>query len=670
MSLKRQLLIASLLMLLIPWAGLQFVLELDAALREQAVQQLNSQAQRMVRSTNGLLPKANNRASLDASTLYATTLYATTLQRPLNIDGYGDDWPGYDDTESSPEPAANDAISWQAAVDNDALYLLIRVASPSTRYFDPGQPERHYEHLRLYWSADGTTTERHIRTPAPGPVVGWRPGRRPAPDYDITGVWQATGQGYQLELRVPRPTENGGFGFEVRRPDPATGELRSLAGPGVLPALPRLVTRVPRLEQTLENALLPGQHVRVLTPDGWILADSALPVPSQRPQFDSMSPLDIIEQISLNGLRALVRYAQPKPLMLPDATVRINPEPLISEGIVRHGSGPTSLMIKTALTGGNILLLEQSLEQLLALSGNTLGSVIARSTLLIIGLMLVLLGYASWLSWRITRLQRAVRASVDDNGRIVAAMPTTTAKDELGDLSRQFGQMVTNLQGYTHYLESFARRLSHELKTPVAVVRSSLENLSQDDRPDHRETYIQRAHQATDRLSQILQGMSEAARLEQSFDHAEKETFDLATVAAQAAAAYQALSPDHRIEYTGPPAGCALYGSPELIVQLLDKLVDNARDFTPDQGTIEIGLKPDTGGVELSVFNEGSALPDHLAGEIFSPFVSLRDGSDQGHLGQGLLIVRLIAEHHGGTVQAANDGSRRGVCFRVWLPSP
>uniref|UniRef100_UPI0030DD19CF ATP-binding protein n=1 Tax=uncultured Marinobacter sp. TaxID=187379 RepID=UPI0030DD19CF len=244
------------------------------------------------------------------------------------------------------------------------------------------------------------------------------------------------------------------------------------------------------------------------------------------------------------------------------------------------------------------------------------------------------------------------------------------AGDELGDLSRQFSLLVDRLQGYTGYLESFSRRLSHELKTPVAVVRSSLDNLRHASTDQERNNYIQRANSATDRLSQILQGMSEAARLEQALDHAEKETFDLADVLTQTTAAYQSLDPDHRIHYQGPSSGTALHGSPELLVQMLDKLVDNARDFTPSGGQIEVALKVRGPLLELSVFNTGSRLPEHLTHEIFSPFVSLREDQasarGEGHLGQGLLIVRLIAEHHGGSVQALNEPG--GVRFVVSLP--
>ena len=203
------------------------------------------------------------------------------------------------------------------------------------------------------------------------------------------------------------------------------------------------------------------------------------------------------------------------------------------------------------------------------------------------------------------------------------------------------------------------------------MVRSSLENLNHSDSEEERRQYIERAASATERLRQILHGMSEAARLEQSLDHADKEQFDLAEVAAEATAAYQALDSSHQIRYSGPKAGCKITGSPELMVQLLDKLVDNARDFTPQDGLIEVGLETTSEGLCLSVFNEGSTLPEDPTTDIFSPFVSMRDGQEQGHLGQGLLIVSLIADYHGAHVEARNraQGGIDGVCFRVMIPA-
>ncbi len=663
MSLKRQLFVASLLMLLIPWAGLQFVLELDEALREQATDQLQEQARRMAETVGDRLI-GNTAVPADAPVIYAHPVH-----RQLHVDGYGGDWPGYDEEQSqqqwqeSHQTTTLSPLRWQAATDQRHLYLLVRVSRPDIRYFDPGSPDQPHDRLRLIQFHNGEQIERLIRTPAPGGVTAIVPDRNHERDYRITGQWETVGQGYQVELKLPLPPQ--GIRLGVVAEWPGTDGIES-AGTRLNPP-PVLVTRLPLLEQQLSNQMASGQQVRVLEAGGWVIASQAVADKHKRPAFDSLSPLEVVEQIALNSLRALVRFYQPDPRPVDDTAIRSDPQTLPDKGLVRHQDGKSFLMVTQPVFSGRILVLEQSLDQLLSLAGNTLGSVIARSTLLVVGLMLVLLGYVSWLSWRITRLQRAVSASVDDDGRIIGTLPDTRARDELGQLHQHFGQMVDRLHGYNEYLESFSRRLSHELKTPVAVVRSSLENLHHAESDSERTSYIDRATTATDRLSQILNGMSEAARLEQSFDHAEKERFDLAEVMDQTTRAYQQLDADHRIVYKGPAGGCTLHGSPELIVQLLDKLVDNARDFTATGDLIEIRLSPKGKSLELGVFNQGPALPEHLSSDIFNPFVSIRKGTQEGHLGQGLLIVKLIAEHHGGSVTAGNEAN--GVLFTVSLPT-
>ncbi|ENO15504.2 histidine kinase [Marinobacter nanhaiticus D15-8W] len=673
MTLKRQLLIACLLMLLIPWAGLQFVLELDQALRQQAASQLERQTERLA----GII-RRQPEAQLPLQPLPTRILYADALSRPLYLDGYGDDWPTWSEETDSAYTSpvtATEPVQWQAAVDRQNLYLLIRVRQPPGRYFDPGRPEEPHAHLRLYLTLDGQRHTREIRTPAPGPVVAQAKGTSGSSDFRVNGVWQATGQGYQVELRMPRPALNAPVGFEVWHPDTGkSGGYSVLGGMGYDGSkhLPHLIHPISALEAELQPLLAAGQRALVLHDNGWVLADGATPIAASETDFDQLGPWQIVEQIALNGLRAVLRRFQPDPTPLPEDASRYALNTIPKTGLVRHGDDESALVVRTTVKSrGTVpvtLVMEQSLNDILALSGDTLGRVIVRSAFFVGLLVLILLGYASWLSWRIARLQRNVAASFDGDGRLVQRMPASTAQDELGELSRQFSHLVDNLQGYTDYLESFARRLSHELKTPVAVVRSSLENLKHDT-PDVAESpYITRAFQATDRLSQILQGMSEAARLEKSFDQVEPEIFDLADVAGQATAAYQSLDPEHEIHYVGPSAGCMMSGSPELIVQLLDKLVDNARDFTPKGEAIEVRLEDQGVYWRLQVYNAGPPLPEHLASEIFNSFVSLRERPQEGHLGQGLQIVRLITAYHRGQVHARNVLNPAGVMFDVMLP--
>ena len=673
MNLKRQLFVASLLMLLIPWAGLQFVLELDDALRQQARQQLQAQAERLAATAGDQI------IGTPVVRPGEPAIYVEPFAGNLNLDGYADDWPGYDEANQTRNwqritsgKAGETALQWQAATDRRNLYLLIRVSHRQPVFFNPGSPEQAHDRLRLWLEPSGGNLAQEsgrqswlLRTPAPGQLYGLEE-KGGQPDYRLSGFLQGAGDGWQLELKLPMPVDRSRLGFAALwGSDQVTGVSTSVD------PLPVLVSRNLALERQLEPQLNPGQQARLVEPAGWVIARQQADSAVTAPEFDSLSPVQVIEKISLNALRGLVRLYQPEPTSIETDTNRVDVEALPETSLVRHEDDSVWLLTTREVFGGRTLILEQSLDQLLTLSGSALGSVIARSTLIIVALTLVLLGYASWLSWRITRLQRAVSASIDEDGRITGRVPDARSKDELGQLQRHFSLMVDRLHGYNRYLESFSRRLSHELKTPVAVVRSSLENLNHSDSEEERRQYIERAASATERLRQILHGMSEAARLEQSLDHADKEQFDLAEVAAEATAAYQALDSSHQIRYSGPQAGCKITGSPELMVQLLDKLVDKARDFTPQDGLIQVGLKTTSEGLCLSVFNEGSTLPEDTTTDIFSPFVSMRDGQEQGHLGQGLLIVNLIADYHGAHVEARNraQGGIDGVCFRVMIPA-
>lgn len=669
MTLKRQLLVASLLMLLIPWAGLKFVLELDTALREQAMLQLDARAEQLAELAGDRLI---GEPSVHAGT---PALYVTPLTQPFTADGYGSEWPGYDDATSSQpwqSPAAGEArnLQWQAASNGQYLYLLIRVDGRQSRFFSPSAPEQPHDYLKLWLQSPATAVDRSperegwlIRPSAPGELYGQTDTREPRPDYRLKGAWQDHGGGWQLELQLPMPPINSRLGFAAYRE--GTVPMATSLDP-----LPVLVGRRPALERRLSQHLDAGQQARIIEQAGWVIAAVREPGSDSSPAFDSLSPVQVLEQISLNVLRYLIRFYQPEPAFIADQTRKLELQSLPEQGLVQHPDDSRWLLVTKPVFGDRTLILEQSLDQLLTLSGSTLGSVIARSTLIIVALTLVLLGYASWLSWRIARLQRLVSNTVDEDGRITGTLPPSRNRDELGQLQAHFAHMVERLHGYNRYLESFSRRLSHELKTPVAIVRSSLENLAHAQSEAERRQYLERASAATERLRQILHGMSEAARLEQSFEQADREPFDLAEVAARATAAYQGLDAGHEIRYVGPDHGCHLTGSPEHMVQLLDKLVDNARDFTPEQGLIEIGLVQHPERLELSVFNEGSALPEDGSADIFGAFVSHREGSGEGHLGQGLLIVRLIAEYHGGRVEAANEahGGIDGVCFRVIIP--
>jgi signal transduction histidine kinase len=102
---------------------------------------------------------------------------------------------------------------------------------------------------------------------------------------------------------------------------------------------------------------------------------------------------------------------------------------------------------------------------------------------------------------------------------------------------------------------------------------------------------------------------------------------------------------------------------------MLDKLIENAVDFTPPGGTITVKLTRAGSNYELSVENDGPSIPDAMLGRLFESLFEHRQGSDdKPHFGLGLYIVRLIAEFHDGSALAANRSDGSGAIFTVILP--
>jgi len=283
---------------------------------------------------------------------------------------------------------------------------------------------------------------------------------------------------------------------------------------------------------------------------------------------------------------------------------------------------------------------------------------------------LALTTYASWLSSRIRRLRDDAERAIDDKGRVRHALASSDAGDEIGDLSRSFGNVLARLSAYASYQEQMASRLSHELRTPVAVVRSSLDNLKLTPLPDEARVYMGRAHDGLVRLTQILTRMTEASRLEQSLSEVERERVDLASLVASCVDGYRLAYPAAQIEFDPPAETLVIDGASDLIAQMLDKLTVNAVEFAAG-GAVEFRLERSGANARLQVINAGPPLPDTSPERLFDSMVSVRRAAGQTeepHLGLGLYIVRIIAQFHGGHAVAANRSDGAGVVITVTLP--
>jgi len=313
---------------------------------------------------------------------------------------------------------------------------------------------------------------------------------------------------------------------------------------------------------------------------------------------------------------------------------------------------------------------EETTNRIRSVYNRAMEQVVAVTLIAFVLSALTLLLFATRLSTRLRRLRDEAEAAIDSQGRVTKVIAGSAARDEIGDLSRSVSTMLARLAQYTSYLENMAGRLSHELRTPIVVVRSSLENLKMQPLPPDAGVYLARANDGLKRLDTILTRMSEATRLEQLVRKEERERFDAREVVKGSLVGYGAAYPQKKFELDIPNAPVPLLGAPDLYAQMLDKLVANAVDFSTGDEPIRIRLDARDGYATLTVSNRGPRLPEAMKGKLFESMVSVRSSKSgaEPHLGLGLYIARLIAEFHGGSAQAMDREDGSGVVVKVRTP--
>ncbi|MFM7293761.1 MAG: ATP-binding protein [Burkholderiales bacterium] len=315
------------------------------------------------------------------------------------------------------------------------------------------------------------------------------------------------------------------------------------------------------------------------------------------------------------------------------------------------------------------VIVEQGDSSQRALANRAAQRVILVSVLVFAAAFSVLLWFAFGLSRRIMRLQRQANAAVDGEGRARGTFSAANERDEIGALSRTLAAMVARQASYNQYLEQLAARLSHELRTPVAVVRSSLDNLRTAKLSELDLTYLARADEGVSRLSTLISRMAEATQLERMLQGADQEAFDLQKLVEGCVEGYRLAFPSKTFAFSAEGSAWQTRGVPDAIAQMLDKLAQNAADFAAENTAIDIALSAGPQSFTVTVSNTGPLLPKDST-SLFASMVSFRQGADaDNHLGLGLYIAKLIAEFHGGRIRGDNREDGTGVVMTVTLPS-
>jgi two-component system, OmpR family, sensor histidine kinase ChvG len=674
-SIRLQLLIVALTTLVLPWAGCQYAKELETALRSSQEQSLLASAGTIANALSAQPQRVfhdagdNQAFSSAAGDLYVYPL----ITQPL-LDGYREDW----DVPAEPtllHTTTGYRARIQAGSTERFLYLYLDV---DDAHFDP-QPHNvrpdqdRFDRVNLTLEGPNGRESYFFGTDAPGLIAAQSVAKgddgtdRVVAEPRIQAFWLQTAAGYHLEARIP-------LSFVARHlwVEAIDGRGKAKAGFGVDSALGgRLFFPTAGLSSLLETFIGDGTRATVIDANALKLGTAGNVFSKKRSESEESEPIWQRYFLRIDTTDMPTMASAPDHLSGESVSSALQGRPhaqwVLGDRNELLLTAAAPIVIEGQLHGA--VVLQQAADQLLALRDRALSRLFNLTLISTAAAVIIMLAFATWISLRIGRLRDAADSAVGSDGRIQLSMPESASGDEIGALARGFERLLARLNEHAQYLRTLGGKLSHELRTPLTIVRSSLDNLESEGLRDDQRRYITRAREGTQRLQSILSALGAAARVEESIKQSERVNFDLRELMISAVAAYRDGFPATRFELQTPEDACFARGAPDLMVQLLDKLIENAVDFCPQDGTVTVRLERVQAFYRLQVANDGPLIPEALMGRLFESLFEQRPGGDdKPHFGLGLYIVRLVAEFHGGTAVAANREDGSGVVFSIMLP--
>ncbi|SLN22074.1 sensor histidine kinase [Oceanibacterium hippocampi] len=460
-------------------------------------------------------------------------------------------------------------------------------------------------------------------------------------------------------------------------------------------------------ELTLRNEATPGILRRMMVPlrstaflfdeDGVLVADSRRLIAAGRevlieplpPPEESSWPTEVAEEAydaiaevlgSDDDLTPYIDRLTPRFEDFEEAVLALSGES--AERLRRHISGRTMISAAIPVQG-----LKQVLGVLVIVTDSRQIDETVRSeqltTLMVLAgtlgvTALLSLFFASTIARPIRRLALAAERVRKGIGRRADIPDFRRRGDEIGDLSGALREMTRALYRRIDATESFAADVAHELKNPLTSLSSAVETLQRDVDPDKRALLQKIIRDDVGRLDRLISDISNASRLDAELSRSETEDVDMGELLDRVVEVYRATQPASL-----PPITVDVGNGDPLIVagleirlgQVIRNLIDNARTFTPEGGSIRLRGYRDDDDVIIEVEDDGPGIPEAKRQAIFDRFYSERPRGEAfgTHSGLGLSISKQIIEAHGGAISAENrrrpGGGVIGARFRIVLPA-
>ncbi|NVE94637.1 sensor histidine kinase [Altererythrobacter lutimaris] len=245
--------------------------------------------------------------------------------------------------------------------------------------------------------------------------------------------------------------------------------------------------------------------------------------------------------------------------------------------------------------------------------------------------------------------------------------------DEIGVLARSVSDMTGALRHRIDAVDHFAADVAHEIKNPLASLRSAIESLPRVDDAQLRDQLTGIATHDVRRIDRLVTEISEASRIDAEISRATMENFDLEKLVEAIIGSREARAEnqDNRVALSISGPAPIISGVPVRIERVIENLLDNAVSFNPPSKPIEVSISTTANDVQLTVCDNGPGIPEGAREKVFLRFHSVRPSEEDfgNHSGLGLAIARAIAEaHYGSLIAEARADGARGACMKLTLP--
>lgn len=292
--------------------------------------------------------------------------------------------------------------------------------------------------------------------------------------------------------------------------------------------------------------------------------------------------------------------------------------------------------------------------------------------------VLIALGLTAYTRWRIKKsyeepMQMLARATaqVADGDFSVYVPPLHTADklDYIDIMFIDFNKMVEELGSIETLKTDFFSNVSHEIKTPLAIIQNYAELLNREDlSAEKRMEYTENILQATQRLSGLITNMLKLNKLEKQAIQPQPQPFDVCAQLCECALQFEELWEKKEIELEVDMDDRVIISADEQLLELVwTNLLSNAMKFTPAGGTVAITQTTEEGSVVVTVSDTGCGMDEETMKHIFEKFYQ----GDTSHAtegnGLGLALVQRILQMSDGSITAASEPGK-GTTFTVRLP--